>query len=317
VHLFLKSGLTFANHLNMKLHFFKQPLLVCLFSVAAGTYIADAEDLTPGHFYYIQSKVSGLDLDVNGGNSTNGGSVVQAPQNIPQSWEFLPDGDGYFHVRSNVSGMYLDVGGGSHNVGSSVDQAVRDPDQSWKLIPDGNGYYHIQSKVSNLFLDVDGGRKDVGAPIDQATPNSDQVWKLIPVSFVTTMRPGGGNRVIQFITGDGRYADATAEAVNWTIAWSTDPDWYIWKRKTESLSFTNAADGSSWTCKIHTQSGFPYGGRQFHLVFSFTDHAGNDHDDSGFQFFDWNHQKWTVNFDRPNQTIGGGSYQPTFSLQRN
>ena len=132
-------------------------------------------------WFYIQSRVSNLFLDVNGGSRDVGGAIVQANQNPNQVWKFIPsETKDYYYIQTVVSGLYLDVDGGKKNVGNRIDQAKQDHEQIWKLIPAGDGYYYIQSKVSGLNLDVNGGSKDVGASIVQAKQDPNQAWKLIP-----------------------------------------------------------------------------------------------------------------------------------------
>lgn len=141
-----------------------------------------ANGIDPNRYYFVQSKVSGLNLDVLGASRAVGNRIVQAVPNPDQVWIFIPAGDGYYYIQSKISGLNLDVSSGSKAIGNRIVQAVRDPQQVWKLIPAGDGYYYIKSKISGLNLDVSGAQKEVGTQIVQAVQDPNQVWRLIPAT---------------------------------------------------------------------------------------------------------------------------------------
>jgi hypothetical protein len=151
------------------------PLLLAL------VFPASSEAQAPG-WYYIQSKVSSLNLDVLGGSRDVGGHIVQAAPNPAQVWQLIPTGEGWFYVKSGVSGLNLDVFGGGTTVGTHIVQAVENPAQVWKFNDAGAGWYYVQSKVSGLNLDVLGDSTEIGAHVVQANQNAQQVWRLIPAS---------------------------------------------------------------------------------------------------------------------------------------
>jgi len=130
-------------------------------------------------WYYLQSQVSHLNLDVANANHDNGGALCQAKANAAQVWRFLPAGDGYYFVQSHVSGLDLDVRGRNKTDGGDVCQATQDAVQSWKLIPAGEGTYYLQSRVSGLYLAVDKKNTEVGGRVCQANKDAAQMWKLI------------------------------------------------------------------------------------------------------------------------------------------
>lgn len=140
-----------------------------------------------GRYYYLQSKISGLYLDVQGGGKASKTPVWQHTRNgsAAQHWKLITAGGGYYYLQSKVSGMYLDVSGGSKDAGAIIWQYPlnRSDAQRWKLIPAGSGYFYLQSKISGLYLDVKGGSKANGTPIWQYHPNrSDaQKWRFQPL----------------------------------------------------------------------------------------------------------------------------------------
>lgn len=133
---------------------------------------------TPNKFYFVRANVSGLFLDVYGGDKTVGANVVQALPHKDQLWQLVPsETAGYYYIQSKVSGLYLDVLGGNQEVGGEVVQAAKHPSQVWRLVPARKpGYFHIQSKVSGLDLDVYGAAQTVGANVVQANRHDSQVW---------------------------------------------------------------------------------------------------------------------------------------------
>ena len=130
-------------------------------------------------WYYLQSQVSHLNLDVSHGNRDNGGTLCQAKSNKAQVWRFVPAGDGFDFVQSHVSGLNLDVRGRNKTDGGDVCQAKQDAVQCWKLIPASDGAYYLQSRVSGLFLTVDKKNAEVGGRVCQGKQDAAQTWKLI------------------------------------------------------------------------------------------------------------------------------------------
>lgn len=87
-----------------------------------------------GKYYYIQSRISGLYLDVEQGSKAVGDNVCQAIKHHLQVWSIEPsDTPGYYYIRSRVSGLCLDVEGGNKDVGGNVCQAREHPLQVWRF----------------------------------------------------------------------------------------------------------------------------------------------------------------------------------------
>jgi hypothetical protein len=134
-------------------------------------------------WYYIQTKVSNLNLDVLGGSCDIGGHVCTAKQHPDQVWKLIPaEREGYFYVQSGVSGLYLDVLGGGKNDGTHVVQAYKHPDQVWKLIPAGPP----PGNPCNNAAGGDGGRGSKSATLvvnldcmDTTEAGEDEVYIIL------------------------------------------------------------------------------------------------------------------------------------------
>jgi hypothetical protein len=138
-------------------------------------------------FYKILNKNGGKAVDVSGGSTSAGASVIQwndtGAQN--QHWRWVPVGDGSYEIVNQTSGQLLDVTSGSTADGATV---VQQPDnngasQHWTLVATGNGYYKIKNVNSGKLLAVSGSSTTAGAQLVQTTDTNaaSQLWQAVNV----------------------------------------------------------------------------------------------------------------------------------------
>ncbi|WP_075187774.1 RICIN domain-containing protein [Teredinibacter haidensis] len=139
-----------------------------------------------GTYYRLVNRNSNKDLDVNGGSTSDGASVLQWEWNggNNQQWEIISVGGNYNKIKNRNSGKLLDVNGGSSSDGANV---IQWPDngsenQHWQLIDVGGSYYQLVNRLSGKALDVSGGLVENGANVVQWSDNNgtNQQWQLIP-----------------------------------------------------------------------------------------------------------------------------------------
>lgn len=150
----------------------------------SGTITPVYGDFTAGAYYKIINKNSNKSLDVNGGSTANGGTIIQWDYwgGNNQQWSFGILGNGYFDINNRNSNKVLDVSGESTAAGASVIQwdYAGGANQQWQIIDIGFGYYKIINKNSGLSLDVNGQSTSNGGNIIQWYWNSgaNQQWQV-------------------------------------------------------------------------------------------------------------------------------------------
>ncbi|WP_328461736.1 RICIN domain-containing protein [Streptomyces sp. NBC_00448] len=121
---------------------------------------------------------SGKCVDVSGGSTSDGGSIIQWPcgTNKPnQTWQFVqaPGNSGAFRLVSGSSGKCLDVTAASTGDGAPIVQWACDatrPSQQWTFVQlPGGSAYQVVSVNSGKCLDLDGSSTSDGAPLVQLT----------------------------------------------------------------------------------------------------------------------------------------------------
>ncbi len=144
-----------------------------------------------GATYYIQSAISGKNMDVKSNQTANGTPLHLWRHNGGDAQKFTLEnaGGGYFYIRFR-SGKYVHVQHGSNQprVLAHIWQGKND-NAKWRFVPAPNGYFYIQSK-KGTYLDVKGGKSADGTPIWLYTLNRSnaQRWKLkkVPITVRTT-----------------------------------------------------------------------------------------------------------------------------------
>ncbi|MDE6833132.1 MAG: RICIN domain-containing protein [Ruminococcus sp.] len=146
-------------------------------------------NLLSGVSYTITNKNSGLLLDLNNGN-TSDGSNIQQWENIggsAQEWRIISEDNGYCRIVSMADeSKCISVEENSSVDGKNIElQTFTGADnQLWKLVQDGN-YYGIVSKCSadKSGLDVFDWSEENGGNINQWEywGGECQLWKITPV----------------------------------------------------------------------------------------------------------------------------------------
>ena len=92
-----------------------------------------------GTYYEIVNRYSGQALDISGGSTSDGGSVIQWPYHsgTNQQWSLIATGDGYDYIQNLNSGKVLDDTGWSTSNGTAMeqwDEGNAQANQEWQLI---------------------------------------------------------------------------------------------------------------------------------------------------------------------------------------
>lgn len=147
---------------------------------------ADAQP-TASDWYTVQSRHSGLVLDIQGASTATGAILTQYTnwEGTNQQFRFIDLGTGYHKIQVRGSGLVLDVWNASTADGATVAQYTDTggANQQWKVTRDSSGYYSIVNRHSGKALDVYNWSTSAGAPIVQYTPTgaTNQQWSLTPV----------------------------------------------------------------------------------------------------------------------------------------
>lgn len=142
---------------------------------------------TASDWYTVQSRHSGLVLDIQGASTATGAILTQYTnwEGTNQQFRFIDLGTGYHKIQVRNSGLVLDVWNASTADGATVAQYTDTggANQQWKVTRDAAGYYSIVNRHSGKALDVQNWSTSAGAPIVQYAPTgaANQQWTLTPV----------------------------------------------------------------------------------------------------------------------------------------
>ncbi|MER7674244.1 RICIN domain-containing protein [Kitasatospora sp. NPDC096128] len=142
-----------------------------------------APAVNPSSFYTIRNANSGQVMDVSGGSTADGGSVVQWPANggANQQWSFVPVSGQLFRIVNRNSGKALEIPWSSHWRSTAADQSTDNGgnNQLWYFEPAGGGYL-LRNVESRQVLEVGQGSTTNGAAIAQYMPlnQSNQAWTI-------------------------------------------------------------------------------------------------------------------------------------------
>ncbi|WP_281765128.1 RICIN domain-containing protein [Neptunitalea lumnitzerae] len=134
--------------------------------------------------FKITNRNSGKVIDVNGGSTTNGGSIIQWDYSggDNQLWSFTIDQNNSFTISNKNSNKVLDVNNASTEAGAGIIQweSSQSDNQKWIVENIGFGYSKIINKNSGLSLDVNGGATNNGGDIIQWYWNNgqNQQWEI-------------------------------------------------------------------------------------------------------------------------------------------
>ncbi len=132
-------------------------------------------------FVFI-NKHSGLALDIEGGSSASGASVVQtAPSGTDsQSWSLNYNQRGHFRLTNVMSGLVVDVPDESTADGIELIQYddLDGDNQAWRLLDQGHGEYLIRNQNSGKYAGVVANSTESGAAIEQRPESGgdEQLW---------------------------------------------------------------------------------------------------------------------------------------------
>jgi hypothetical protein len=150
------------------------------------TLTTNATINTAKTYYQIVNRNSGLVMDVSGGSTNAGATLIQWTNHsgLSQQWSLVPDGNS-IQIKNRNSGLVLDVSAGSKNGGATLIQWSNHNglSQQWFLVPDG-GYDVIVNVNSGRVADVSGGSTSAGAHLIQWGFHNglSQQWELVPLS---------------------------------------------------------------------------------------------------------------------------------------
>ena len=148
-------------------------------------------------WYFIQSRSSGLVLDIEGASTRTGAELVQQNRTGATSQQFLfvDSGGGYYRIQARHSNMVLDVWARNAANGATIAQYTdqNSTNQQWQVQESG-GYATFVNRFSGKALDVWERSTEPGGRISQYTPNggANQQFQLIPVDDGD---PGGGSAI--------------------------------------------------------------------------------------------------------------------------
>lgn len=202
---------------------------------------ARAMAVTDGAFKIVNVN-SGKLLDVSGGSTENGATVLQWQDTgaANQHWKFVKLSDGSYKIENVNSGKALDVERASLEDGASVHQWDFTGDggsnQKWRLIDRGENAYELESVNSGKALDVSDGSTADGARTLQWPwwGGNNQKWKLVAVGDTSTVPQPPP-------TGDGRLDPAYSDS--WLTANEAFPEgvptYYSWYRNAAQPGWMN------------------------------------------------------------------------------
>lgn len=165
-----------------------------LFGLAAGAAAATSLlTASPAHaafqastWYVLQSRHSGLVLDVQGKSTSTGATLVQwnRADTTNQQFRFVDAGGGYYTIQARHSNLVLDVYAKSTANGADIVQwtSTGGANQQWQIIDDGT-YLRFVNRGSGKALDLWEWSTTPGDRISQydSVGGANQQWRALPV----------------------------------------------------------------------------------------------------------------------------------------
>ncbi|MFB9659348.1 RICIN domain-containing protein [Glycomyces mayteni] len=167
---------------------------------------------TPGTWYHLQSRYSGLVLEIAGASTANAAKLVQGNRTYAasQQFRFVAADSGYYRIEVRHSGQVLDVYGKSAANGADVIQYPSNgqTNQQWQVIDDGT-WLRFVNRNSGKALDVWEWSIALGSRLSQydSAGGINQQWKLIPADAA----PASGVPTIYVAS------DSTAQTYNSSV----------------------------------------------------------------------------------------------------
>ncbi|MCD0445248.1 RICIN domain-containing protein [Glycomyces sp. A-F 0318] len=153
-----------------------------------------------GTWYTLQSRHSGLNLQIEGSSSSGGAQLVQnaASTATSQQFRFIDVGSGYYKIQVRHSNLVLDIWEWNANDGATIAQYtdLGGTNQQWRITESSDGYLTFVNRFSGKALDVWEWSTSSGSRISQytATGEWNQQWRA-------TAPGGGGDPAPQGLQG--------------------------------------------------------------------------------------------------------------------
>jgi lysophospholipase L1-like esterase len=171
---------------------------------------------TPGTWYVLQSRHSGLVFDLSA-STANGARLVQQNRTdaTHQQFRFVDAGGGYYKIQARHSNLLLDVYAKSRDNGADIVQWADNGgvNQHWQILDDGT-YLRFVNRNSGKALDVWERSTQPGARISQYDSNGGTNQQFRPLPAGT---PAQGNPTI-YIASDStaqNYASSRYPMTGW------------------------------------------------------------------------------------------------------
>ncbi|MCH7232392.1 pectinesterase family protein [Glycomyces sp. L485] len=170
-----------------------------------------------GTWFHIESRHSGLVLDIEGGSTEPGAELKQWGQSggEHQQFRFVDAGSGYYRIQARHSGQVLDVWEWNADNGATIVQYddLNGTNQQWRVEESG-GYYTFVNRFSGKALDVWGRSTESGARISQYDPTggANQQWRLITADGGSGGGGGGGVEADLVVASDGSGTHTSVQA---------------------------------------------------------------------------------------------------------
>jgi hypothetical protein len=175
-------------------------------------------------WYTIESRHSGLVLDIANASTQPGAALIQNTRNdgASQQFRFIDAGGGYFRIQARHSGHVLDVSGRNAANGADIVQwnDLNGTNQQWRLTENADGYHSIVNRFSGKALDVWERSTAPGARVSQYTPNGapNQQWRLVPADTPGGTEPYG--YLFAYMVGEGT---SSGEQVYFALSRGNNP----------------------------------------------------------------------------------------------
>ncbi|MEU6249828.1 RICIN domain-containing protein [Glycomyces sp. NPDC047010] len=160
-------------------------------AASAGLWAASpAQAVTPGTWYFVKSRHSGLVLDVLNMSTAGGAELIQYTQTgtTNQQFRFVDSGGGYYRIQARHSNMVLDVWEWNAANGATIAQwnDLNGTNQQW-LVAESGGYATFVNRFSGKALDVWEWSTTPGSRISQYDylNGYNQQWQLVPAGGST------------------------------------------------------------------------------------------------------------------------------------
>ncbi|MDA1362079.1 RICIN domain-containing protein [Glycomyces luteolus] len=154
-------------------------------AASAGLLTASpAHAVQTGTWYFIESRHSGLVLDVLNASTATGAQIVQYSNTggQHQQFRFIDAGGGYYRIQARHSNQVLDVWEWNPDNGATIAQFtdLGGTNQQWQVTESG-GYATFVNRFSGKALDVWEWSTAAGSRISQYDPSGgwNQQWRLV------------------------------------------------------------------------------------------------------------------------------------------